>query len=172
MKLMLSLIIIYIFSLNSFASEKIYTEEEFTQKLEDRIKRISGEGVAELSRELLKKERTLALQEMELKKKEESLKMVGLDLEKRVKEFQGEQKSFLGCINKNDQDHKKRISHMVSVMSGMRPKTAAEVLSVQDTSIAVKILGRLSPEKVSKIFNSMDKEISARLQKQYMSMKK
>ena len=61
---------------------------------------------------------------------------------------------------------------MVDVISGMRPQSAADVLSVQDVDISVKILGDLPPEKVSKIFNSMDKEISARLQKQFMSMKK
>jgi flagellar motility protein MotE (MotC chaperone) len=61
---------------------------------------------------------------------------------------------------------------MVDVVSGMRPQNAADILSVQDVEIAVKILGKLEPTKVSKIFNSMDKEISARLQKQYMNMKK
>ena len=35
-----------------------------------------------------------------------------------------------------------------------------------------KIIERIDPQKASKIFNLMDKEVSARLQKQYMYMKK
>ena len=166
------IVILFLTTLNLYAADKIYTQEEFDKALDKRVKRIANGGIAELSKELLKKERALALEEMNIKKREESLELIGRDLEKRTVDFQKEQKDFLGCVNKNDQDKKNRIGHMVSVMSGMRPKTAAEVLSVQDSDIAIRILGRLSPEKVSKIFNSMDKAISARLQKQYMSMKK
>ena len=61
---------------------------------------------------------------------------------------------------------------MVDVISAMRPQNAADVLSVQDADISVQILEKLDPTKISKIFNSMDKEISARLQKQFMNMKK
>ena len=61
---------------------------------------------------------------------------------------------------------------VVEVISGMRPQNAADLLSVQESDLAVKILGQLDPAKVSKIFNLMDKEISAKLQKQFMTMKK
>ena len=152
--------------------EKIYNQEEFDLAVSKKLKKYSNSGLIELSRELMKKEKEIALKEMNLKKREESLEMTNKDLGKRLKEFQKSQSNFLSCLDKNDQDEKKRISHMVSVVSGMRPKTAAEVLSVQDAIIAVKILGRLKAEKVSKIFNSMDKAVSARLQKQYMSMKR
>ena len=54
----------------------------------------------------------------------------------------------------------------------MRAAKAAEILSVQESDLTVQILGKLPPEKVSKIFNLMEKEVSARLQKQFMSMKK
>ena len=54
----------------------------------------------------------------------------------------------------------------------LRPQKAAEILSVQDSSIAVQILQKIDPKKASKIFNFMDKDISAKLQKQYLLMKK
>jgi flagellar motility protein MotE (MotC chaperone) len=152
--------------------EKIYNQEEFDIAVNKKLKKYSNSGLIELSRELMKKEKEIALIEMNIKKREEALEMTNKDLGNRLKEFQKSQNKFLACIDKNDQDQKKRVSHMVSVVSGMRPKTAAEVLSVQDATIAVKILGRLKAEKVSKIFNSMDKAVSARLQKQYMSMKR
>ena len=61
---------------------------------------------------------------------------------------------------------------MVSVVSGMKPQTAANLLSQQDPSISVKILGMLDAVQVAKIFNLMEKEVSAKLQKQYMTLKK
>lgn len=170
----MKIVMIMIFLITSvFAEgEKVYTQEEFDLAFNKKLKKYSNSGLIDLSRELMKKEKEIALKEMNLKKREESLEMTKSDLNKRLKEFQKSQKGFLACLDKNDQDQKKRVSHMVSVVSGMKPKTAAEVLSVQDADIAVKILGRLKAEKVSKIFNSMDKAVSARLQKQYMSMKR
>ena len=61
---------------------------------------------------------------------------------------------------------------MVEVISNMRPQAAAQLLSVQENDIALKILGALDSVKVSKIFNLMTKEISSRLQKQYINMKR
>ena len=58
------------------------------------------------------------------------------------------------------------------MLSGMKPDAAAQVLSVQDPLIAVKMISKLDSAKVSKIFNKMDKEVSARLQKQFLTMQK
>lgn len=92
--------------------------------------------------------------------------------EKRVKEVVNQQEKVLGCVDNNSKAETDRVRHMVRIISNMKPNQSAQVLSVQDADITVKILGLLEPDKVSKIFNLMDKEISARLQKQYLTMKK
>lgn len=165
-------------------SEKIYTQKEFDDALEKklkervdkevlvRLKRFHPKNIVNLSKEFMNKERTIELRELEVQKQKESLKASEQDLVKRAKELKGKSDKLLGCLDNHDQNQTKRVNHMVDVVSGMRPQNAADVLSVQDVDIAVRILGALAPEKVSKIFNSMDKEISARLQKQFMSMKK
>ncbi len=112
------------------------------------------------------------MKDLELKKREGELKVNMSDFEKKVKEFQEMQKKFISCIDDQNQKENKRVSQMVEVIQGMRPQSASDLLSVQDTEIAVKILAQLDPLKVSKIFNLMDKEISAKLQKQFMTMKK
>lgn len=156
--------------------EKKYTYDEFKSAVQERVqkhlKRLGRGKIIGLSRELLKKEEQLKLREMDIEKKEETLQINSSDFEKRVKKFQGRQSKFLGCLDEMDNQRLKRVTHMVEVVSGMKPQSAAEVLSVQDTDISIKILGLLPSEKVSKIFNLMKKEISARLQKQYMTMKK
>lgn len=155
---------------------KTYTEKEFLDAVEKevqtRLNRYKPQNLVELSQEFMKKERSLELKELELKKAKEALKASENDLQKKISTFNGRSQKLLGCLDEQDKNQRKRVDHMVQVVSGMRPQSAAEVLSVQDVEIAVKILGALDPAKVSKIFNSMDKEISARLQKQFMSMKK
>lgn len=155
---------------------KTYSEEEFkkavAQEVDAKVRRVNGSQMVDFSKELLQREETIKVKELEVKKQEEQLKLNMADFEKRVKEFQDTQKKFIGCVDEQDQKAQKRVTQMVDVISGMKPQSAANLLSVQETDIAVKILGQLDPIKVSKIFNLMDKEISAKLQKQFMTMKK
>jgi flagellar motility protein MotE (MotC chaperone) len=156
--------------------EKTYKYDEFQDavrlQVEKQLERLGRGKIIGFSKELMKKEDVLKLREIELEKKEEQLQMNASDFKKKVITFQGRQVKFLGCLDESDKQRIKRITHMVDVVSGMKPVSAAAVLSVQDADISIKILGMLPPEKVSKIFNLMKKEISARLQKQYMTMKK
>ncbi len=160
----------------SSSSSKTYTEDEFKKAVDTavdaKIRRVNGSQMVDFSKELLSREETIKVKELEVKKQDEQLKMNIADFEKRVKEFQDTQKKFIGCIDEQEQKSQKRVTQMVDVISGMRPQSAANLLSVQESDIAVKILGQLDPVKVSKIFNLMDKEISAKLQKQFMTMKK
>jgi flagellar motility protein MotE (MotC chaperone) len=82
------------------------------------------------------------------------------------------QKEFLGCIDTLKAEEDKRVTQMVEIISTMKADKAAQVLSIQDQELTIKILGLLDSRMVSKIFNLMDKEISARLQKQFMTMKR
>lgn len=160
--------------------EKTYTQAELDAEVKKQVefefekamKKVGKGNLIDLSNELLKKEKEIELKELELKKLKEQLELNAKELEKKVVGFQNQQSKVLGCIDAHDKEKQKRISHMVESVSGMKPANAAEVLSVQDPDISVRILGLLGPEKVSKIFNLMDKEISARLQKQYLDMKK
>ncbi len=157
-------------------TEKTYNEEEFKkavkEEVDKRLLRVTDKKLVELAQELLKKEEALQIRDLELKKSEEELVQSRKTLETKVLELQDRQKKLIGCLDEQDGQKNNRITHMVDVISGMKPDMAAQVLSVQDSEITVQIMGKLDPSKVSKIFNLMDKEISARLQKQYMNMKK
>lgn len=161
---------------SAFAAGRTYTEEEFVKKVNEETKKkvdsIKNKSVSELTKELLDKEEKLKLRELELQKQSDSLRVSESDIARRYAELNEKQKSFIGCVEKNDQDSKARIGQLVDMVSNMKPQKAAEVLSVQDSEIAVKILQMIDAKKASKIFNFMDKEISAKLQKQYLLMKK
>ncbi|MCK5882789.1 MAG: hypothetical protein KAG61_03805 [Bacteriovoracaceae bacterium] len=161
---------------NSNDGKRSYTESEFhaavVKEVNKRMIKLGRKEIVNFSRELLEKEHKLSLREMSIEKKKQEVSLSGKGLNKKIGKFQERQSKLLACLNEVDKKKKKRIQHMVDTISGMRPNTAAEVLSVQDAEISVQILGLLDSAKVSKIFNQMDKEISARLQKQYMTMKK
>ena len=158
------------------SGKREYTEEEFKAAvLEEATKMMKKAGSAHLvdfSKELMEKEEGIKVKELAVKKQEEELTMSMGDFKKKLIEFQDSQKKFLGCVDEKNAKADKRVSQMVEVISGMKPQNAADVLTVQDPDLSVRILSELDSAKTSKIFNLMDKEVSARLQKQFLQMKK
>lgn len=156
--------------------KRLYTEEEFQKSVMDEVdkylKKIGNKKIIAFSKELIKKEQDIKLKELQIVKDQEALTMNKRNFKDQVEKFRENQNKFIGCIDQKQKEREKRISHMVDVISGMKPANAADLLSVQEAGISVQILEKLDPVKVSKIFNLMDKEISARLQKQYMNMKR
>ena len=155
---------------------KIYSQEDFEVKVEEevirRLAKLTGEQLEDYAKSLLKKEKQLEELRLDNEKKGKEIKMIEADLLSKLKKFRDQQSKIIGCIDDNEKEASTRVDHIVKVISGMKPLNAAEVLSVQDSEISVQILSKLDPTKISKIFNSMDKEISARLQKEYINMKR
>src|SRR5690606_10045142 len=155
---------------------KSYSEEDFIKKVNEEVKKqidsIKNKSVSELTKELLDRDEKLKLRELELQKMEDALKVSEKDIANRFADLSEKQKKFIGCVDKNQEESKNRVAQLVEMVSNMRPQKAAEVLSVQDSDIAVQILQLIEPKKASKIFNFMEKDISAKLQKQYLNMKK
>ncbi len=167
--------IIFIFS-SPIAFSKTYTEEEFIKKVNEETKKkvddIKNKSVSELTKELLDKEEKLKMRELDIQKQAEALKISENEIAKKYVDLASKQKQFIGCVDKNQEESKARIGQVVDMVSNMKPEKAAQVLSVQDTEIAVQILQMIDAKKASKIFNFMDKDISAKLQKQYLLLKK
>ena len=169
-------VFIFVSVANAQTSKKTYTEEEFVKKVTEEVKAkvetIKNKSVSELTKELLDKEEKLRLKELDLVKQQDSIKVSEAEIAKRYAELSEKQKNFIGCVEKINEDSRSRINQVVEMISNMKPDKAASVLSVQDSEIAVQILQMIDPKKASKIFNFMDKEVSAKLQKQYLQMKK
>lgn len=163
---------------NSYAitEPKIYTETQFREKLNEEVTRklfkLKDQAITTFINELLKKEKDLEIREKKLKEKQAQIIISDQNFEKRIRTHLGKQNELIGCLDSVKGEEDKRISRMVEIISTMKPDKAAQVLSIQDQELTIKILGLLDPKLVSKIFNLMDKEISARLQKQFMTMKR
>ena len=175
---MKNFLILFFISLSAFSetSKKIYSEEEFQKKLHEQVKSkietIKNKSVSDLTKELLDKEEKLRLKEIDLIKQQDSIRVTEAEIAKKYAELSEKQKNFIGCVEKNNEESRSRIGQLVEMVSNMKPEKAASVLSVQDIDIAVQILQMIDAKKASKIFNFMDKDISAKLQKQYLLMKK
>lgn len=192
-KIVLIFLVSFSFNISiSFSQDKLEDKEkkqienkkgvkEFTDKqlkefvlkeLEKKLKKIGRSKILAFSKELFKKEEDLKLIELNLKREKEKIELMKKNFEKNIKDFRKKQSKIISCLDKQDLEKNKRLNHMVEVISNMRPQAAAQLLSVQENDIALKILGALDSVKVSKIFNLMTKEISSRLQKQYINMKR
>ena len=184
-----NLILLFLFSFSTIAfsaaekpqvtqplAAKTYTEEEFkkavSEEVEKTMKKVGNGHLVDFSKELLKKEENLKLKELETQKRDDQLISSELNFKNQISESAESQKKILGCIDSQNEKVDKRVSQIVEVISAMKPQNAADILSVQDPDLSVRILGQLDSQKASKIFNLMDKEISARLQKQFLQMKK
>ena len=174
---LLALILVFsIFSVFAEETEKKYTQKELDkivqEKVEKQIKRIKKSSIAKLTSEILEKEMSVESRQKSLDKRLEQVKMAESSLASKIVEFEKTQSKVLGCIAENKDKAKKRVNGLVSMISNMKPLKAADVLSVQDSKISIQILENIDPVKASKIFNLMDKEVSARLQKQYLNMRR
>jgi flagellar motility protein MotE (MotC chaperone) len=180
MKNIIILLAMILFYKTHAADTKIYSEVEMKEKVEAlvekrvdaQIKRIKKSSVTDLTREILEREKELKKKEMNLAKKIEQLQMGEETLAKKIFDVENQQKKIIGCIESNKTGQARRVKQLVSMISNMKPVKAADVLSVQDSLISVKILEQIDPKRASRIFNLMDKEVSARLQKQYLNMQK
>jgi len=132
----------------------------------------TADQMVNMSQELVKREEQIKQRELALQQKQDELDNNIKNFEARLKEFEEQQSKILGCLAEQDAQKNKRLDQLVTSIAAMRPQNAAAVLSVQDADIAVQILDRLDAAQAAKIFNLMDKEISAGLQKQYLNMKK
>lgn len=164
------------FSFSSMSQEKkIYSKADFEKKLRSEIERvinrIQTKNFSKLSLELLDKENKLELEKADIQMRLEQLKLAEKEFALKLINLEKAQKKLLGCADENVKKNNLRAARIVKIMDGMKPIKAAEVLSIQESDIAVKILEMLDPAKSSKIFNLMNKEISARLQKEYLHMK-
>ena len=172
--LILLIVMVVFFKAHAADDKKIYTQSDFDEKVEklldEKINRIKKSSIATLTKEILLREKKMDEKEKSFSTREEQIKISESTLTRKILELEKRQGKIIGCIDNNKNGLARRVKQMVSVIGNMKPLKAAEVLSVQDSLISVKILAQIDPKKASKIFNLMDKEVSARLQKQYLNM--
>ncbi|MCY4644739.1 MAG: hypothetical protein OXB88_08995 [Bacteriovoracales bacterium] len=141
------------------------------EEVKKKLKRVQVSNLSSFSYDLLKKESDLKKRETILAEKERQFEISSKDFARGVKKFDSRQQKFLGCLDKNEKNRGERMKRLVKIVGGMKAEKAADLLSIQEPELAIQILASLDSSKTSKIFNLMKREISARLQKEYLLMK-
>jgi len=100
----------------------------------------------------------LKLKEEELKRKEEELKILQSEVEKQISKYEKLKKEVEGLLVQVDAQHKKKITQLVSVYSGMKAEEAAKILAETDENTTIEILLGMDQKKSSKILENMPKE--------------
>ena len=137
----------HVFGADESADIKKFSEKEYKvavqKEVARQLTRLGKIKIVGLSKELMNKEDKIKIRELEVQKQEEQLKINMQQFEKRIKKLQIKQSKFIGCLDGIESKRQKRVGHMVSVVSGMRPQNAANLLSVQDSEISIKLLSSL-----------------------------
>ena len=153
----MNLLLFFTITFSFTAYSKTYTDKEFNEEVhkevERRITKLKQTKLSSFAQELLQKEDEIKTKNQKLEQKKQEIDLSMKQLLKKIDDFSFKQKKFLACMDDVEKDKEKRITHLVDIIAGMKPASAAQVLSVQDASISVRILGLLPPQKVSKIFN-------------------
>jgi len=131
-------------SLCAFSAEKCITSEK------------AIEDIRKIRVELENKSKALDEKEKELQAQETALKDQILKLENLKKEL-----TKLEGVNGEKQEEK--VAKLVETLEKMSPKKAAGVIEGLGDSLAIMTMTRLSSDKLAKVLNSMDAELSAYL---------
>ena len=173
---MKNIIVLFTIIFAGLSYGKTENKEGFDKRVKAEVERqinlIKKKSLNQLTAELLEKERELQKTSKNLDMRDEQLKLNEGSLTKKIAEFENQKTKIFGCLDDHEKSSMMRIKQLVDVVSNMKPQKAADLLSVQESSISIKIIEKIDPQKASKIFNLMDKEVSARLQKQYLNMQK
>ena len=102
-------------------------KEELLKEVEKRIDKIKNNSVANLAKEVIKKEREVDFKMTELERRRRELKILETEISTKFKEFNNQKKEFLGCVEKNHNEKKRRVSQLVKFVSNT-PKSSVLII--------------------------------------------
>lgn len=107
--------------------------------------------------------KALKAKEDELARKERSLKTLEKSLDKKLAELNTLEKRLSKMIEQANVLKDKKIKHLVGVYSNMKAKRAAAVIETLDMDLAVKILSGMRGRTAGDILNSVEPKKAAKL---------
>ena len=118
-------------------------------------------------RELEARERAVSEKEKEIAEREESVQVQERVLQNKLKRIEEVSKQMAGRLDKFKADAEGKVAKVVAMLESMKPDAAAAYVENVDPFLAVEIMARINTQKAAKIWNKMDKKISARLSELY-----
>lgn len=124
---------------------------------------LSAEGMKELEN----RERAIAEKEKELTERENAIQVQERILQNKLKRIEEVSKKMAGRLDRFKEESEGKVGKMVTMLENMKPDAAAAYIENVDPFLAVEVMARINVQKAAKIWNKMDKKISARLSELY-----
>lgn len=117
------------------------------------------EGVKmEVSADLAARREALSKFEQDLKTREALLKAAESEIDRKYQELAQLRKEIEGLLGEQSEQEKARISSLVKIYEGMKPKDAARIFDTLDLDVLVAVVSDMSERKLSPVLAAMDPE--------------
>lgn len=132
----------------------------FDQEDSPKIPKIVDEQALE---DLKKIRATLAEREKELSVKEAELLAREKAMNEQLKKLEEIREDLIKMSGVKKQESQEQVNKLIETLETMSPKSAAQLMSGLDDSLAITAMSKMATPKLAKIMNSMDPKRSAKL---------
>ncbi|MBI3600463.1 MAG: hypothetical protein HY097_07460 [Nitrospinae bacterium] len=139
--------------------------------LEEKKAETASEIDLELLKSFEKKREELAKKENEIKLKEEQLTMIQQSIQQKLNELTAIKSDIEKLITLRKDLEEKSINHLVKVYSTMPPAEAAAQIEKLDRDITIQILSRMKGKSAAKILSNINPAVAVQISEQIVKKK-
>ena len=112
----------------------------------------------EMFDELMKRRKGLDKREKELRTREALLRAAEQEIDRKYQELSALRKEIEGLLEQQSEEEKARITSLVKIYEGMKPKDAARIFDTLDLDVLVAVMSQMSERKLSPVLAAMNPE--------------
>ncbi len=112
----------------------------------------------EMFDDLSARRKTLEKREKELMTREALLRAAEQEIDRKYQELSGLRAEIEGLLQQQSEEEQARITSLVKIYEGMKPKDAARIFDTLDLDILVEVMSKMSERKLSPILAAMNPE--------------
>ena len=112
----------------------------------------------EMFDDLASRRKGLEKREKELMTREALLRAAEQEIDRKYQELSSLRKEIEGLLEQQSAEEKARITSLVKIYEGMKPKDAARIFDTLDLDILVAVMSQMSERKLSPILAAMNPE--------------
>lgn len=112
----------------------------------------------ELFKDLSKRRREIEKREQEVLTREALLQAAEKELDRKYQELLQLRSEIEGLLTQQSEEEEERITSLVKIYEGMKPKDAARIFDTLDLDILVAVMGKMSERKLGPILAKMNPE--------------
>lgn len=110
----------------------------------------------EMFEDLTRRRDALDAREKDLVTREALLKAAEQELDRKYQELETIRTEIKGLLVEQSEEEKSRITSLVKIYEGMKPKEAAHIFNTLDIDILVEVMTQMSERKLSPVLAAMD----------------